>query len=298
MAEFPALPFFTDAYLADTIHLTTAQHGAYLLLLMAAWRTKDCALPNDDEFLARIARMDKRTWAANRSVVLSFWALGDDGRLRQGRLSDERKYVEVKRDRNSQAGKASALKRQGRGSTTVQPNGNINPTPTPTPTPTPIETTSVVSLSSPPRGAGALKAEADSKRSQVRHWHEFKTAYPRRQGGQSWPAAEKKFTALVASGVPELEIVDGARRYADHLRNTGDYGSRFVKQALTWLNQNGWKDEYLNGTSNIRPKENSIKGGFQRLRAVIDEVARRESGQSGDDGRKDTLLLPGLREGS
>lgn len=53
-----------------------------------------------------------------------------------------------------------------------------------------------------------------------------------------------------------------------------------------------------NGTAFVRPKENSIKGGFQRLRAVIDEVARRESGQGGDDGRKDTLLLPGLREGS
>ena len=133
MAEFPSLPLFTDAYLADTIHLTAAQHGAYILLLMAAWRTKECALPNDDEFLARMTRMDKRTWAANKGAVLAFWSLGSDGKLRQGRLSDERNFVEAKRRKQSQAGQASALKRKGRESTDVQPEANQNPTPTPTP---------------------------------------------------------------------------------------------------------------------------------------------------------------------
>ena len=39
MAEAPIMPFATDAYIGDTTHLTTIEHGAYLLLLFAMWRT-------------------------------------------------------------------------------------------------------------------------------------------------------------------------------------------------------------------------------------------------------------------
>lgn len=134
MAQFPALPLFTDAYLADTRHLTAAQHGGYLLLLMMAWRTSDCSLPNDDAILARWACMDKRTWAHNRETIMGFWHLCDDQKFRQGRLSDERKYVDQKRNINSANGKASALKRKERDAATVQREVNENSTPTPTPT--------------------------------------------------------------------------------------------------------------------------------------------------------------------
>lgn len=53
MADFPALPLWTDAYLADTLHLTDQQHGIYLRLLMMIWRAPDCRIPNNDEWLAR-----------------------------------------------------------------------------------------------------------------------------------------------------------------------------------------------------------------------------------------------------
>ena len=53
MAQFPVLPLWTDAYLGDTTHLTTIEHGAYMLLLMVSWRSPDCRLPDDDAMLAR-----------------------------------------------------------------------------------------------------------------------------------------------------------------------------------------------------------------------------------------------------
>lgn len=135
MAEYPAMPLFTDAFIGDTLHLNSAQVGAYMLMLMTAWRSPDCSLPNDDVYLARITRMDKRTWLNNKKVLLEFWQVTEDAKLFQKRLGDERIYVEEKRNNNSKAGKASALKRKNRGSTSVQKNANKNPTPTPTPTP-------------------------------------------------------------------------------------------------------------------------------------------------------------------
>jgi uncharacterized protein YdaU (DUF1376 family) len=137
MAEFPALPIFTDAYLGDTRHLTTAQHGAYFLLLIIAWRTNDCSLPDDDTFLSRCVGMEKRTWLSNKDIIMAFWFKNTSGRWQQKRLLDERNFAEQVRNKNSLAGKASALKRKNRGSTSVQPNPNQNSTPSPSPSPTP-----------------------------------------------------------------------------------------------------------------------------------------------------------------
>jgi uncharacterized protein YdaU (DUF1376 family) len=138
MAEYPALPLFTDAYLADTRHLTTLQHGAYLLLLIVSWRSQDCALPNDDIFLSRICGLNKREWTKNKDIILSFFTLSDNNKLVQKRLLDERIYVEDKREKNIAAGRLSALKRKKRHSTNVSTNVPTErqrkpnqPTPTP-----------------------------------------------------------------------------------------------------------------------------------------------------------------------
>jgi uncharacterized protein YdaU (DUF1376 family) len=97
VADFPALPLWTDAFMADTSHLSATETGAYISLLMAAWRSPDCALPNDEGRLARMARCDGRTWRAVRAVVMAFWKLGEDGLWRQKRLSKERDLCNTKR---------------------------------------------------------------------------------------------------------------------------------------------------------------------------------------------------------
>jgi len=111
MAEFDILPIFTDAYLADTRHLTAAQHGAYFLLLMMAWRSKTNSLPDDDEKLAAWAAMNRRSWANAKPVVMAFWKKVN-GEWRQERLDDERKRAAFIRDRQVQGGLYSALKRK------------------------------------------------------------------------------------------------------------------------------------------------------------------------------------------
>lgn len=54
------MPFHVGDYLGDTGHLSTTQHGAYLLLILHYWRTG--GLPPDDAHLARICKLSFKSW--------------------------------------------------------------------------------------------------------------------------------------------------------------------------------------------------------------------------------------------
>jgi uncharacterized protein YdaU (DUF1376 family) len=120
LAEFPALPLWTDAYIADTQHLTNEEHGVYLRLLMFAWRTPDCALPDDDKRLAIMVGVTPKKWTLIKASVMSFWTLSE-GSWRQKKLSSEREFVERQRKQKSAAGKASAASKSLK-------NNNVEPT--------------------------------------------------------------------------------------------------------------------------------------------------------------------------
>lgn len=92
------MPFYIGDYLADTLHLTPEQHGAYVLLLFAAWM-RGGSLPNDEAQLARIARCDKATWKRVRANVLEYFEADADN-LVQKRLALE--YANAVRANNAQ----------------------------------------------------------------------------------------------------------------------------------------------------------------------------------------------------
>lgn len=153
MAEFPAMPLWTDAYIGDTRHLSQAEHGAYLLLLITAWRSPDCSLPDEDRLLARYAACDMRTWRRQRDTILGFWTL-KDGRWTQKRLSAERAYVaEISSKRaeaGSRGGRARATGKVLKTNDTTQANDEICSSKTQAPTPIPISTLDKESKGVPP----------------------------------------------------------------------------------------------------------------------------------------------------
>lgn len=129
MAEFPALPLFTDAYLADCSHLDDAEHGRYLLLLMLMWRTPKFKIPNDDDWIARhMRRSVERVQAEIRPLIAEFCKT-DGNWIWQPRLLREARFIREKTSRRSAAAKARWQKQKA---------GYNAYAPTPTPTPTPI----------------------------------------------------------------------------------------------------------------------------------------------------------------
>lgn len=137
MADFPALPLWTDAYLADTRHLSTFEHGAYMLLLMEAWRRPSCALPDDDMLLCRLSGMDRADWMAIKQTVMAFWTLTPSGWV-QKRLRKERKYVAEKALKQRQRALNGWNKRKS-GDAVASDDECPTDAPTPTPTPNRIE---------------------------------------------------------------------------------------------------------------------------------------------------------------
>jgi uncharacterized protein YdaU (DUF1376 family) len=67
VTKLPWMPLDVAAYLADTGHLSTEEHGAYILLILHYWQHK--SLPPGDKLLAQTARLSPKKWARVKTVL-------------------------------------------------------------------------------------------------------------------------------------------------------------------------------------------------------------------------------------
>lgn len=107
MARLDEIPFSTSAYLADTQHLSLAQHGAYLLILMTMWRAGGW-IPDDDRVLANICKSTITKW---RKIAADVRALliSKDGKLSQKRLLSGIENETKRFSKNAENGKAGGI---------------------------------------------------------------------------------------------------------------------------------------------------------------------------------------------
>lgn len=209
------MPLWTDAYLGDTTHLTTLEHGAYLLLLMTAWRAKDGALPNNDKLLSRYAKLTLGQWKKIKTSLEPFFSITETT-WTQGRLMDEREAVRQKSKRQSHNSKARWLKNKE----TDKPRDRSGiPTAIP-PIPIPIP----------------LKNKEKIYKKENVNFEEFWKICPRKVGKGK---AEEKYTAALR----EVSYEDLMKSMKAHAKEMKTKDMEFIPHPATWLHQKRYLDE-------------------------------------------------------
>ena len=104
----PWMPLYVGDYLAKTTHLTTTQHGAYILLILHYWANG--RLPTTDRELMAIARMTTDEWAAHRYTLSVFF----DQNWRHDRIEEELDKVRKISEARALAGLKGAWKRHAK----------------------------------------------------------------------------------------------------------------------------------------------------------------------------------------
>lgn len=131
------MPLYIADYLGDTLHLQAEQHGAYLLLLMAAWK-RGGHVPGDPEELAGIARVPLERWQSHTSAkVLPFFR--HDGAIYwHDRVLAELESARTNVAQKAKAGAAGAAARwqkDGKRMADAMPSQSQTDAPSPSPSP-------------------------------------------------------------------------------------------------------------------------------------------------------------------
>ena len=257
----PWMPLYVADYLADTGHLTAAEHGGYLLLIMHYW--SNGALPADDRKLARIARMTPDEWDEARETIAEFF---DEG-WRHKRIDAEI----AKSEEKSEAARASASKRwqskgtSGRNADAMRTHSEGN-----------ADADASAMLSQPQShiSSSSLRSEDEprAKRASVAQ----KAAEGFERFWQAWPNQVAKRDAAKAflKVAGELDaILAGIERYIAAKPPDRDW-----MHPATFLNGRRWEDAHPPPVARAGPTPNgSTGGGFAQMavyaRMMDDEQA-------------------------
>jgi uncharacterized protein YdaU (DUF1376 family) len=106
MAQFPGLLLWTDAWIADTVHLSRKERGIYIDLLVLMWRTPGCRVPNDNAWLAKHMRMYPAEVERELRPIIEEFCICDGNYLCQKRLQKE--FVRAFRHSEKQAARAKS----------------------------------------------------------------------------------------------------------------------------------------------------------------------------------------------
>jgi len=274
MSDPRPMPLDTSAYLSDTGHLSTIEHGAYLLILMALWRSRDGSLDGSDQYLARVTRMTIGRWKRVATTIRAL-LLTKDGRVSQKRVNRDR-------DRLAPGSESNSDQKRSPGE---NPNREAKP----------LKNNRAPPKQAPPGGVGSfsLEGEKDSNPSVDR----------RKTKGRILPPDWRPRDQERLYGRTVLHLTDGQvdaaaekmRRWA--VSNQHRAVARKSDWDMTFRNWLDSESERRSAHPNAPPPGKSGGGGFA---AVFEEMretnlARQEDHHDDRDDAEPARLIPARR---
>lgn len=262
MKAFDEFPISISAYIADTQHLSTLQHGAYLLILMTMRRAGGW-IPDDDRKLANIVKLTVAKWKQIAPDIRSL-LISKEGKLSQKRILSD---IEKQRDlslKNASNGKSGGLAKALKYKDSDLANATSSPE----------ERQSDRLPESDPANTRILEltSESDSKKEKkVRAKRDHGSALP-----SDWLPNDAHYRKGEQLGFSRAQI----DQFAERMRNwAGSNAHRQVARKSNWdLAFHNWISDRadrggpaLNGGTNEANRNGTAagKGGFSNIAARI-----------------------------
>lgn len=102
MAALPYIQLYVADYIADTMHLSTEEHGAYLLIIMNYWQT---GKPLQCERIPNVVRMTKERFAEIEKTLSEFFTVTENGLWVHQRIEMDLAHVREKCEKSSESAK-------------------------------------------------------------------------------------------------------------------------------------------------------------------------------------------------
>lgn len=220
------MPMFWDAYLADTTHLSTEEHGAYLLLLGAMWR-RNGSVPDNDRDNARILGLTPAKWRQIKGRLAPLLII-DNGQITQKNLQKIWKITQEKIAVNRMNGAKGGRPKANENKSMEKPNGFVSVKPIETiPEPEPeVSTTAnaVVTLTIPEQpnsqnGKGKVRGAARGSRL-----------------SKSWNPSPKDYAFAAKHNLTREEINREADKFRNHWTAATGKGSVKLDWEAAWRN--------------------------------------------------------------
>lgn len=79
--KLPFFPFYPKDYVVDTGHLSLAEHGAYLQLMIHCWSSEGCQIPADQTWIMKRLGCSAKEYEDSVAPILrEFFLISDDGK--------------------------------------------------------------------------------------------------------------------------------------------------------------------------------------------------------------------------